>query len=65
MSHPRKQLKLLELAKEGCVDGQKMAKSSSSKRRRVKEDTISKAIQLSLFQVEVLSGLGEKIVDFK
>jgi len=61
MSHPRKQLKLLELTKERCVDGQKMAKSSSSKRRRVKEDTISKAIQLSLFQTELMSSTPELV----
>jgi putative transposase len=65
MSHPRKQLKLLELTKERCVDGQKMAKSSSSKRRRVKEDTISKATQLSLFQTELMSSMPELVPERK
>jgi putative transposase len=55
MSLPRKQLKFLESTNEHYDGGQNLAKSSSSKPHRVKEDITSKVIQLSLFQTELMS----------
>ncbi len=57
----RKQLKLWESMSEPCDVGQITAKSNVSKRRRVKEDTTSKATQPSLLATALMLSTPELV----